>query len=74
MELEAHKKGNFETQYLHSKCSKPLQEERQDYSNLSPFWIALCEVQARGEYGQKKKWEMGKENVEQILKIIQIMS
>lgn len=74
MELEAHKTGSFETHYLHTKSSKLLQEKRQDHSNPCPFWIALCEVQNRGEYGPKKKWEMQKENVEQILKIIQVMS
>lgn len=58
MELEAHKRGNFETHCLHTKSIKLLPEERQDCSNLSPFWIALCDVQAR-EYGQEKKWEMG---------------
>lgn len=46
-----------------------LQNYCRKRGELSPVWIARCEVQARGEYGQKKKWEMRKENVEQILKI-----
>lgn len=51
-----------------------LQNDCRKTSELSPVWIALCEVQAKGEYGQKKKWEMRRENVKQILKIIQVMS
>lgn len=69
MELEIHKRGSFENPTL-----KLLQEESQGHSNLFPFWTALCEVQARGEEGQKETWEMGKVNYEQILKMIHLMS
>lgn len=56
MEVEAHKRGNFESHDLHVKSSELLQEERQALSFLdSSLWSASQKrIWAKEEMGDEK--------------------